>query len=66
MVAPNSLPSRRISPAIGSSISVGSGPLPTRVVYAFTTPRTASIAVGAIPAPTAAPPEVVLLDVTNG
>jgi hypothetical protein len=35
-------------------------------VYAFTTPSTASIAVGAIPAPIAAPPDVVLLDVTNG
>src|SRR5918997_3939941 len=66
VVAPYSLPSSRIRSASPSSSSVGSGPLPTRVVYAFTTPRTASIAVGAIPAPTAAPPDVVLLDVTNG
>jgi hypothetical protein len=40
--------------------------LPTRVVYAFTTPTTASIAVGAMPVPTAAAPEVVLLEVTKG
>ena len=40
--------------------------MPTRVVYAFTTPSTPSIAVGAIPTPVAAPPEVVLLDVTKG
>src|SRR5688500_12097251 len=66
VVAPNSLPRRRTSSARGSSSSVGSGPLPTRVVYAFTTPSTASIAVGAIPTPSAAPPDVVLLDVTNG
>src|SRR5689334_23790519 len=66
VVAPNSLPNERISVASGSSISVGSGPAPTRVVYAFTTPRMASSAVGATPAPTAAPPDVVLLDVTNG
>ena len=65
-MAPNSLPNVRISLANGSSISVGSGPAPTRVVYAFTTPSTASMSVGAIPAPIAAPPEVVLLDVTNG
>ena len=56
----------RIALASGSSSSVGSGPLPTRVVYAFTTPSTASIAFGAMPTPIAAPPDVVLLDVTNG
>ncbi len=51
---------------IVSSISVGSGPVPTRVVYAFTTPSTALMVVGAMPVPVAAPPLVVLLDVTNG
>jgi hypothetical protein len=35
-------------------------------VYAFTTPSTASIDVGARPAPVTAPPDVVLLDVTKG
>src|SRR6185312_7761581 len=66
VVAPNSLPNLRTTAPNGSSSSVGSGPLPTRVVYAFTTPKTASIDVGASPAPVAAPPDVVLLDVTNG
>src|SRR5207245_5072403 len=64
VVAPNSPPSSRIRCATSGAASVGSGPLPTRVVYAFTTPRTASIAVGPIPTPTAAPPAVVLDDVT--
>src|ERR1043166_3758903 len=66
VVAPNSLPSLRTRSDNSASNSVGSGPLPTRVVYAFTTPSTASSAVGGIPAPTLAPPAVVLLDVTNG
>src|SRR5438105_7379437 len=66
VVAPNSLPNVRTSVANGSSISVGSGPAPTRVVYALTTPTTASMSIGAMPAPTAAPPDVVLLDVTKG
>src|SRR2546430_16687951 len=64
VVAPNSPPSSRIRCATSGAASVGNGPLPTRVVYAFTTPRTASIAVGPIPTPTAAPPAVVLDDVT--
>src|SRR5580704_12941108 len=66
VTAPYSCPSSRICVASGTSNSVGSGPFPTRVVYAFTTPNTASIAVGPIPTPTAAPPDVVLLEVTNG
>jgi hypothetical protein len=45
---------------------VGRGPSPTRVVYAFTTPMTASIAVGPMPVPVAAPAAVVFDDVTNG
>src|ERR1043165_649018 len=49
VVAPNSLPSLRTRSPISSSISVGSGPAPTRVVYAFTMPSTASIDVGAVP-----------------
>src|SRR5258706_203237 len=59
VVAPNSPPNSRIRSATTGSASVGSGPLPTRVVYAFTTPSTASIAVGPMPTPTAAPPAVV-------
>jgi hypothetical protein len=51
---------------MSSSNSVGSGPVPTRVVYAFTPPRAASIARGPMPVPIAAPPAVVELDVTNG
>src|SRR6476659_7980931 len=66
VVAPNSPPRVRTRSDMATSISVGRGPAPTRVVYAFTTPRTASIARGEIPAPVAAPPDVVLLDVTNG
>ena len=66
VVAPYSFPSARTSSCSAPSNSVGSGPFPTRVVYALTTPSTPSIAVGAIPVPTAAPPEVVLLDVTYG
>src|SRR5204862_6543794 len=66
VVAPNSPPSCRIRSATAGSASVGRGPLPTRVVYAFTTPITASIAVGPIPTPTAAPPAVVFDDVAYG
>src|SRR5258708_5124891 len=66
VVAPNSLPRRRTSLCSGSPNSVGSGPLPTRVVYAFTTPSTRSTKLGPIPTPIAAPPAVVLLDVTYG
>src|SRR5258705_897498 len=66
VVAPNSPPSSRIRSATLGAASVGSGPLPTRVVYALTTPSTASIAVGPIPTPTAAPPAVVLDEVTYG
>src|SRR3989442_1568724 len=51
VVAPNSPPSSRIRCATAGAASVGSGPLPTRVVYAFTTPRTASIAVPHASAP---------------
>src|SRR5690348_4978027 len=66
VVAPNSPPNSRIRSASAGSASVGNGPFPTRVVYAFTTPMTASIAVGPIPTPTAAPPAVVLDEVTYG
>src|SRR5258705_253430 len=66
VVAPNSPPSSRIRSATAGSASVGGAPFRTRAVYAFTTPRPASIAVGPTPTPTAAPPAVVLDDVTYG
>ena len=50
----------------GSSISVGNGPSPTRVTYAFATPRTASIRVGPIPMPVAAAPAIGFDEVTKG
>ena len=56
---------RSFSPS-SSNNSVGKGPLPTRVVYAFTIPITRPIFVGPIPLPVQAPPAVGLLDVTNG
>ena len=40
VTAPNSPPSWRSCSPAGLAASVGSGPLPTRVVYAFTTPST--------------------------
>ena len=66
MVAPNSPPSCRRRSASASGSSVGSGPSPTRVIYAFATPITSSISVGPIPTPEAAPPAVVVEEVTNG
>src|SRR6266566_329904 len=66
VVAPKSPTSSRLRSATAGSASVGSGTFPTLVVYAFKTPTTASIAVGPIPTPTAAPPAVVLDDVTYG
>ena len=50
----------------GPSISVGNGPAPTRVTYAFATPMTESMRVGPIPVPTAAPPATVGDEVTKG
>ena len=56
---------RSFSPSSSSS-SVGKGPEPTRVVYAFKIPTTPVIFVGPIPDPAHAPPAVGLLEVTNG
>src|SRR5438445_13294452 len=56
VVAPYSSPSSRMRSATAGVASVGSGPFPTRLVDALTTPSTARTAVGPIPAPTAAPP----------
>src|SRR5690606_8490888 len=66
VVVPTSRPTvRRCAPASSKS-SVGNGPDPTRVVYAFATPITWEIAVGGMPVPTQAPAAVGLEEVTNG
>src|SRR5699024_441608 len=57
--------SRILSP-ISSVSSVGNGPSPTRVVYAFETPTTFEILVGPTPEPIVTPPATGLDDVTNG
>src|SRR5215467_4288826 len=66
VTAPYSLPRlRRFSPSSPFS-SVGNGPSPTRVQYAFVIPMTELIEVGGTPVPMTAPPEVALEEVTNG
>src|SRR5437764_13924174 len=66
VTAPNSLPRFRISSPAPSRASVGNGPPPTRVMYAFETPITPLIRVGATPVPVHAPPADALDDVTKG
>ena len=63
---PNSNPAERRNSPDSSNSSVGNGPDPTRVVYAFTTAMTRSKRLGATPDPVAAPPDVAFEDVTNG
>src|SRR5580658_11169155 len=63
---PNSCPRLRISSPAAPSASVGNGPPPTRVVYVFEIPITASIFVGGTPLPIQAPPADELDDVTKG
>src|SRR5262249_57419597 len=53
---PNSLPRLRRRSAAGPWSSVGNGPSPTRVVYAFEMPSTPWILVGGTPVPADAPP----------
>ena len=66
VVTPNSAPtSWRWFPILSRS-SVGNGPPPTLVVYAFITPMVLSIRFGGIPNPVQTPPIEVLDDVTNG
>ena len=65
-MVPNSLPRSSIRCPSASSSSVGNGPSPTRVTYAFVTPSTRSIRVGPIPVPVQAAPAVGLDDVTKG
>src|SRR5258708_19442781 len=66
VTAPYSFPRSRTSVASRSGISVGKGPLPTRVVYALVTPATALIGVGPTPRPVQAPPQIEFDDVTYG
>src|SRR4030042_3758150 len=64
VVAPYSPPFSLISSPRAPFISVGKGPLPTLVVYAFTIPRTFEIFVGPTPRPVHAPPAIAFEDVT--
>ena len=66
VTVPNSLPLvPKISP-ISSFSSVGNGPSPTRVVYAFVIPKTKFIELGPHPDPVAAEAATVFDDVTYG
>src|SRR6266446_4599506 len=66
VVEPYSFPRvRSVSPGL-SSDSVGKGPAPTRVAYAFETPTTLCTCLGETPSPVATPPEAALDEVTNG
>src|SRR5699024_11991570 len=66
VVVPYSRPTSRIWSPTSSLSSVGNGPSPTRVVYAFVTPTTFLILVGPTPDPMVTPPAIGLDDVTNG
>ena len=66
MTVPYSWPSSRTCAASSGSISLGNGPAPTRVTYAFETPITRSIRVGPIPIPVAAAPAIGFDEVTKG
>src|SRR3954470_9268579 len=66
VTAPYSLPLSRRRLPISPVSSVGNGPSPTRVVYAFTTPITPPIARGPTPRPVHTPPTEAFDDVTYG
>ena len=66
MTVPNSWPRSAIPAPISSWSSVGYGPDPTRVEYAFMTPMTSSTWSGPIPPPVQAPPATGLDEVTYG
>ena len=66
VTVPNSFPLVPSNSPISSVSSVGKGPSPTLVVYAFATPITLSINVGPTPAPIHAPPDIGFDDVTKG
>src|SRR5476651_2149336 len=63
---PNSWPTRDSCSPAASNNSVGNGPAPTRVAYAFTIPNTSEMRRGPTPVPEAAPPAVVVEEVTYG
>ncbi len=65
-MTPYSPPVWRSQSPISSVSSVGNGPEPTRVVYAFRMPMIFVSRFGGMPAPAHAPPEVGEDDVTNG
>src|SRR6185295_1595486 len=66
VTAPYSLPLSRNRSPISPVNSVGSGPSPTRVVYALTTPSTRPIAFGGSPRPVHTPPTDAFDEVTYG
>ena len=66
VTVPNSCPRCAIPAPVSSCSSVGYGPEPTRVEYAFITPMTSSTWSGPIPPPVQAPPATGFEDVTNG
>ena len=66
MTAPNSPPAWRSFSPTSSRSSVGNGPPPTRVVYAFVMPMTSLMRVGPRPMPVQAPPAIADDEVTNG
>src|SRR5262249_61381925 len=64
VTAPYSLPLSRCRSPVAPESSVGSGPSPTRVVYAFATPSTRPIAFGGSPRPVQTPPTDAFDEVT--
>ena len=66
VTVPFSLPTVAKCSPISSNNSQAKGPSPTRVVYAFTIPKTNPIAFGPNPVPVAAIPDNVFDDVTYG
>ena len=66
VVAPNSTPTLLKCSPFSSYISVGKGPEPTRVVYAFMMPRTWLKSLGPSPVPADAAPATVFEEVTYG
>ena len=66
MDAPYSCPLSRSRLPSSPVSSVGSGPSPTRVVYALTTPSTTPTARGGTPSPVQTPPTEAFDEVTNG
>src|SRR5438132_7243795 len=66
VTAPYSFPLSRSRFPISPVSSVGSGPSPTRVVYALTTPSTRPTARGGRPSPVQTPPTDAFDEVTYG